>query len=174
MYTNSQVCSLCSLEILVKGFICHVTIKLIGNDSLARLISEPDVYHNLIGLDLPLGMLWNPSLIKSYLKELPRLHKLTGFLRKTSGNIREFKILLRDSKKRLISHIKEVFSSIDGVRKELDQEINTKLKCLSNYKSNLFEEGKVLMEEYRAKGRKVLSETLSRLYRFLFIKYVNL
>lgn len=154
MSRNNQVCFVCASEIGVKGCICSGTIKLIGSNCLINHLSESEVDHNFVDLDLALRMQADPSLIRSYLKKLPRLNKAIKFLRETSENIKECKKVLEDSKNRLIAHIEEVFGSLNGAIEEVDSEISIKLKCLSRYRSNLCEEGRVLMEEYRAKRSK--------------------
>ena len=47
-----------------------------------------------------------------------------------------------------------MFASLDGAIQEFSSEVNTKLKCLTKYKSSLSEEGRVLMDKYRAKRSK--------------------
>ena len=94
MLGNNQVCSLCALEHGVKGCICRGTIQLIGSNCLAHHLSELEVEHNLVDLDLALRMKEDPSLIKSYFKQLPRLQRAITFLRKSSENIEEHKIEL--------------------------------------------------------------------------------
>jgi hypothetical protein len=154
MFCNNQVCSVCASETGVKGCICSDSIKLIGNSCLNNHLSESEVDHNLVDLDLALRMQADPSLIKSYLKRLPRLNRAINFLRESSKNIKKYKIVLEDSKNRLIAHIEEVFGSLNGAIEEANSEISMKLKCLSKYKSNLCEDGRVLMDEYRAKRSK--------------------
>ncbi len=117
-------------------------------------MSESEVDHNFVDLDLALRMQTDPSLVVYYLDQLPKLHKAIKFLRESSENIKKYKISLEDSKSRLISHIEEVFASLNRAIEEEDSEISMKLKCLSKYKSNLCEEGRVLMDEYTAKRSK--------------------
>jgi hypothetical protein len=140
MSGNNQICSACDSETGFKGCICSGTIKLIGGNCLSDHLTESEVDHNLVDLDLALKMQADPSLIKSYLKSLPRLNKAIKFLRKSSENIKEYKISLENTKRILISHIEEVFGSLNGAIEEVDSEISMKLKCLSKYKSNLCEE----------------------------------
>jgi hypothetical protein len=154
MFGNNQVCCLCASECGIRGCICNGTIQLLGNNCLAHHLNESEVDHNLVDLDLALKMQDDPSLIRSYIRKLPRLHRAIGFLRKSSESIEECKILLQDSKKRLISHIEEVFASLEGAIEEFGSEVDRKLKCLSKYKANLCDEGRVLMEEYKAKRSK--------------------
>jgi hypothetical protein len=150
MFGNNKVCSVCVSEIGFKGFICSGVIKLIGSNCLSDHFSESEVDHNLVDLNLALRMQAYPSLVIYYLDRLPKLHEAIKFLRKSSENIKEFKIVLEDSKNRLISHIEEVFGYLNETIEEVDSEISLKLKCLSEYKSNLCEEGRVLMHKYTA------------------------
>ena len=117
-------------------------------------MSESEVDHNLVDLDLALTMQADPSLVVYYLDQLPKLHKAINFLREASDNIKKYKTSLEYSKMRLIAHIEEVFGSLNGAIEEVDSEISMKLKCLSKYKSNLCEEGRLLMDQYTAKTSK--------------------
>ena len=81
MFGNNQVCPICASESGVKGFIYRGTIKLIGSNCLLNHMSESDVDHNFVDLDLALRMQADPSLMVYYLDQLPKLHKAIHFLR---------------------------------------------------------------------------------------------
>jgi hypothetical protein len=156
MIGNDQICYLCNSEIATKGCLCNGVVQLIGNSCLVDHLEHADVDHNLLDLDLALRMLSDPSLIEFYLKELSKMHRASKFLRRNSDKIKSYKIFLRDSKKKLIDYIDETFASIDKTIEEADKEISTKLKWLNKYKTSLCEEGRLLMEKYKAQRSKGL------------------
>jgi WD40 repeat protein len=64
MFGNNQVCSLCVSETGFKGCICSGTIKLIGSNCLLNHLSESEIDHRLVDLDLALRIQADPSTIQ--------------------------------------------------------------------------------------------------------------
>jgi WD40 repeat protein len=164
MIGNSHTCYLCSSEVGFKGCVCNSNIKLIGKNCLAYHISDKNIDHNLIEIDLALRMQTDPSFINLYIDDFSNINKASEFLRESLEKIKSYKTLLEGSKIKIISHIEETFSSLNRTIEEINYEINTKIKWLDDYKTSLCEEGRVLINEFKAKkSRGLLENTLKSL-----------
>jgi WD40 repeat protein len=163
MISKNQPCHFCDSEAGATGCVCNGIVKLIGNKCLVNHIRNTDVDHNLVNLDLALRMQADPSLVKSYLKDLIEVQKAIIILRENSEEVEKHKTQLRDTKNTLLSHIEQIFNSIYNKSEEIIKEINSNMRWLNIYKSSLCEEGKLLMDKYKAQGSKaLLNDSLSK------------
>jgi hypothetical protein len=96
----------------------------------------------------------DPDLIDFYLEELIEASKVSSFLSLNLDKADRVQQQLQADKQVLISHIEEIFGQLSTAVEDLKQDFSSKLSQISQYKKNLNEEGRCLMDKYRVNGMK--------------------
>jgi hypothetical protein len=159
MIGKNQVCSLCYSEEATKGCICDRKIILIGKQCYYDHLNVEYVDHNIVDLELAFKMQKDPSLINFYMKELPDILNALTLLRSQSMRVKDIRTELSKDKERLFYKVEEIFNQLTTIIEKSDLEIYNKIKLLSQYKSCLGDEGRSLMDIYRAKGLEGMIES---------------
>jgi hypothetical protein len=161
MIGNNQVCGICNLEASNEGCLCDGALILLCSICSRAHFNDKAKDHNFIELELASRMWAEPLLVRFYLEEKVKIVKLLKVLRDRSNKTETVKRRYMVYKQKLVSCIEEIFYKLIGDIEEITTDYRDKIKILNTYKSNLYEEGRCLIEEYQSKGiRAIVRNTI--------------
>lgn len=152
MIKNEYICSICSVESATNACICNNQVKFLGNRCLGVHLANTFINHYLISIELAIEIQKNPHIIDLYESEFFDSMEALKKFKEYELDLARFKSYILQSRKDILSQVNIIFEEVLSKLEEANSDLMNKNGVLANYMKTLSQEGKALLESFKAKG----------------------